>query len=103
MPYWLMRTAAVLDAGRPLDETALLETDLFRSEALAALVLVVMRQTTVYTDRRLVGDSGRRPTRPLFSSRLTLPADKGISLFQRPTLRRKAFPRQSVRCWPDGG
>src|SRR5215831_11278786 len=83
MPYWLMRTAAVLDAGRPLDETALLETGLFRSEALAALVLVVMRQTTVYTDRRLVGDSGRRPTRPLFSSRLTLPADKGISLFQR--------------------
>src|SRR5215472_17326217 len=49
MPYWLTRTATVLDAGRPLDETALLETGLFRSEALAALVLVVMRQTTVYT------------------------------------------------------
>src|SRR5262245_25178347 len=49
MPYWLTRVAGALDAGRPLDETALLETGLFRSEALAALVLVVMRQTTVYT------------------------------------------------------
>src|SRR5262249_16407162 len=55
MPYWLTRTAGALDVGRPLNETALLDTGLSRCEALVTLLLMVMRETTVYTDRPVVG------------------------------------------------